>query len=124
MYSQLYSTKMIFNWSSKTILIAEDVESNFLYLEEVIKQTGAQILWAKNGIKAVEMFQQHKVDLVLMDIQMPLMNGFDATKAIKRKPQMFPLFLKRLMQWLKIEQKVWKQVVMTILPNQFQVRIY
>lgn len=91
MYSQLYSTKMIFNWSSKTILIAEDVESNFLYLEEVIKQTGAQILWAKNGIKAVEMFQQHKVDLVLMDIQMPLMNGFDATKAIKKKAPNVPI---------------------------------
>ncbi|MBI9057273.1 response regulator [Labilibaculum sp. DW002] len=74
-----------YDWSSKTILIAEDVESNFLFLEEVIKRTGASVLWAMNGKLAVEMFEDHKdkIDLVLMDIQMPFMNGFEATKAIK-----------------------------------------
>ena len=73
------------NWSSKTILIAEDVESNFLFLEEVIRKTGAEVLWAKNGEDAIEMFNCNKVDLILMDIQMPLMNGFEATKIIKKQ---------------------------------------
>jgi CheY-like chemotaxis protein len=73
-----------FDWSEKTILIAEDVESNYLFLEEVISRTGAKILWATNGQKAVELFSQHSIDLVLMDIQMPLLNGFDATRAIKQ----------------------------------------
>jgi len=73
-----------FNWSDKTILIAEDVESNFLFLEEVIGRTGAHILWATNGQNALDMFTQNNIDLILMDIQMPLMNGFDATRAIKK----------------------------------------
>lgn len=79
------------NWSSKTILVAEDVESNFLFLEEVIRKTGAEVLWAKNGQEAVEMFNNNKVDLILMDIQMPLMNGFDATKIIKKKNPDIPI---------------------------------
>lgn len=73
-----------FNWSEKTILIAEDVASNYLFLEEVIGRTGAKILWAKNGQNAIEMFTKNNIDLILMDIQMPLLNGFDATRAIKK----------------------------------------
>lgn len=72
------------NWCSKIILIAEDVESNFLFLEEVIRKTGAEVLWAKNGQDAIDMFNNNKVDLILMDIQMPKMNGFEATKIIKK----------------------------------------
>lgn len=73
-----------FNWSEKTILIAEDVESNYLFLEEVIGRTGAKIIWATNGQNAIDIFTQNDIDLILMDIQMPLLNGFDATRAIKK----------------------------------------
>ncbi|PTN08958.1 response regulator [Mangrovibacterium marinum] len=66
------------------ILIAEDVESNFLYLNAVLSKIKAKIIWAKNGREAVEMFRQHDdIDLVLMDLQMPEMNGYDATRLIK-----------------------------------------
>jgi len=80
-----------FNWSMKTILIAEDVESNYLYLEEVIKKTGAKILWAVNGVKAIELFHENKVDLILMDIQMPILNGFETTKIIKKENPNIPI---------------------------------
>lgn len=82
-----------YDWSSKTILIAEDVESNFLFLEEVIKRTGAKIIWATNGKKAVEIFREQKkeIDLILMDIQMPFMNGFEATKSIKKESPNIPI---------------------------------
>ncbi|NOU60775.1 response regulator [Marinifilum caeruleilacunae] len=73
-----------FNWSEKTILIAEDVESNYLFLEEVLGRTGANIIWATNGQNAIDIFTQNDIDLILMDIQMPLLNGFDATRAIKK----------------------------------------
>ncbi|MPQ46614.1 response regulator [Marinifilum sp. N1E240] len=80
-----------FNWSDRTILIAEDVESNFLFLEEVIGRTGANILWATNGQNALDIFNQNNIDLILMDIQMPLMNGFDATRAIKKLNPKIPV---------------------------------
>lgn len=66
------------------ILIAEDVESNFLYLNAVLSKVKAEIVWAKNGYEVVELFQQHQnFDLILMDLQMPELNGYEATRIIK-----------------------------------------
>lgn len=68
------------------ILIAEDVESNFLYLKAVLSKMNATIFWAKNGIEAIEICDRERsIDLVLMDLQMPEMNGYAATKILKSK---------------------------------------
>jgi signal transduction histidine kinase len=65
------------------ILLAEDDESNYLYMEVVLKQAGCDYLLAKNGFEAVELCKQHTgITLVLMDIKMPVMNGLEATKLI------------------------------------------
>jgi len=71
-------------WAGKTILIAEDVESNFIYLSEILKDTGVNILWAENGKVACEIAKRNsKIDLILMDILMPEMDGYEATVKIK-----------------------------------------
>lgn len=76
--------KEIIDLQGKTILIAEDEEYNYMFLDELLKNTGATIIWAKNGVEAVEICKQSTpLDLILMDIKMPLMNGFEATKKIK-----------------------------------------
>lgn len=68
------------------ILIAEDVESNFLYLNAVLSKIDAKIFWAKNGVEAVEFCEkEEQIDLVLMDLQMPEMNGYEATAMIKKQ---------------------------------------
>lgn len=68
------------------ILIAEDVESNFLYLKAVLSKLNANVFWAKNGLEVVEICEKEKdLDMVLMDLQMPEMNGYEATQLLKAK---------------------------------------
>jgi two-component system, cell cycle response regulator DivK len=73
------------------ILIAEDVESNFLYLKAVLSKLNATIYWAKNGIEAIEICENNSVDLVFMDLQMPEMNGYEATEMLKKKFPTLPI---------------------------------
>ncbi len=71
--------------SGKTILIAEDVESNFQLLETYLLKTNAKILWAQNGQEAIDFCKNNNdIDLILMDMQMPVLNGYEATKEIKK----------------------------------------
>lgn len=71
-------------WGHKTILITEDVESNFIYLRELLRPTEAQLIWARNGKEAIkEVEKNRKINLVLMDILMPQMDGYEASKKIK-----------------------------------------
>jgi CheY-like chemotaxis protein len=72
-----------FDWHGKTILIAEDEEFNFLYLREILASTKATIIRAMDGEMAVNICQNKSVDVVLMDIKMPKMNGLEATKSIR-----------------------------------------
>jgi CheY-like chemotaxis protein len=69
----------------RTVLVAEDVEWNYKFLEILLgTYTKAKVLWAKDGVEAVKLCKEHpEIDLVLMDIQMPAMNGYEATRLIK-----------------------------------------
>ncbi|MCF8268050.1 MAG: response regulator, partial [Ignavibacteriales bacterium] len=72
------------DWSGKTILIAEDEKSNFQLIEATLLKTCSKLIWAKNGKEAVEICKSgQKLDLILMDMRMPEMNGYEATKIIK-----------------------------------------
>ncbi len=65
------------------ILIVEDDDLNFLYIEAVIKMINCDYLHARNGVEAVEICKQNdQITLVLMDIKMPVMNGVEATQII------------------------------------------
>lgn len=67
-----------------TILVAEDNMDNFLYIEQLLISQGMKVLHAKNGLEAVGFIKTDKsIDLILMDIKMPEMNGYEATKLIK-----------------------------------------
>jgi CheY-like chemotaxis protein len=73
------------DWSKKTILIAEDEDSNYLYLEAVLQKTGANLLWARSGEEALDACKQNpKIDVILMDLQMPNINGYEARQQIKQ----------------------------------------
>ena len=84
--------KLIHDWSSKTILVAEDVPTNYMLIEAVLRKTNVKLIWAKNGQEAVEKCLDNKdIDLVLMDIQMPVTTGMDATQAILKFRKALPI---------------------------------
>jgi len=68
----------------KLILIVEDDKSNYELLKTVLKKSGMDIIWAKNGIEGIKHCKENPdIDLVIMDINMPEMNGYEATNEIK-----------------------------------------
>lgn len=69
----------------KTILIAEDEELNYLLMFEFFKEANVNIMRAENGKDAVDMFKKNSdISLVMMDLKMPVMSGFEATALIKK----------------------------------------
>lgn len=76
---------------NKNLLIAEDERVNFIYIEEILEETGANIHHALNGKLAVELADNNEIDIVLMDLKMPEMTGFEATKIIRKKYPNLPI---------------------------------
>ena len=77
-------TDATYSWAGKTVLIVEDNETSNIYFEAALRKTKANLIWAKNGLEAVETAKSNaNIDLILMDINMPKMDGIEATKIIK-----------------------------------------
>ncbi|HBA87237.1 MAG TPA: hypothetical protein DCZ75_04395 [Geobacter sp.] len=67
------------------LLLAEDDATILKFLGLMLNRSNYQVDFAENGMKAVEMWEKGQYDLVLMDVQMPRLNGFEATGAIREK---------------------------------------
>ncbi len=73
-----------YHWAGKTIAVAEDELANFLLIKELLDETKAKILHAQNGEEIIDLvYKHHDIDMILMDINMPKLNGYEATKKIK-----------------------------------------
>src|SRR5687768_8465519 len=70
--------------SVKTVLLAEDYEDSRLMLARLLEMSGYRVLEAADGREAVEAAERECPDLVLMDLQMPVLDGFTATSIIRR----------------------------------------
>lgn len=96
-------------WSDKNILIVEDMEANYLYMTEALRRTGVTILHARNGFEALEQVKEQKqIDLVLMDINMPGMDGFEATIKIKEINRSLPVIAQTAMKVDNLESRCKK----------------
>ncbi len=82
-------TKLDYGQENYKVLIVEDNKINMLLAKTLIKQIipNGTVFEAKNGQKAVEKFEILNPDLILMDVQMPIMNGYEATQEIRKTPK-------------------------------------
>ena len=82
------------NWRNKIILIAEDDEVNYHFLEAVFADTQAQLIHVNNGSQAIEICRTiAKIDIILMDIKMPEKSGYEAIQEIKKFRKDIPIIV-------------------------------
>jgi len=73
---------------SKCILVVEDQKDNRQILRDLLTNAGFEMIEAENGEDAVASAQARRPDLILMDIQLPILDGYEATRRIKADPDL------------------------------------
>ncbi|MBN1952261.1 MAG: response regulator [Bacteroidales bacterium] len=79
------------NLENLSILVVEDDNMNYLYLQQIFKLTKGTFVRAKNGTEALEMAQNQSFDIILMDIQLPDISGTDVTREIRKFNPAIPI---------------------------------
>ncbi|HQA75858.1 MAG TPA: response regulator [Salinivirgaceae bacterium] len=106
------------NWSNKTILIAEDDISNTLYLTETLRKTKVNIISVKTGQEAIEEVKSGRyIDLILMDIKMPVIDGLTATKEILKIDPNIPIIAQTAYAFIEDIERAKKAGCIDFIPK-------
>lgn len=100
----------------KYVLIAEDVDCNYMLASLVLKKE-YRVERAHNGREAVEMVEREMPDIVLMDIKMPVMDGYEACEIIKKKHPELPIIAVTAYTQMEEEPHIMKQGFDGFLPK-------
>ena len=73
---------------TKRIHVVEDQEDNRQILRDLLTNAGYEMLVAEDGVQALEQAEKHRPDLILMDIQLPVLDGYEATRRLKANPEL------------------------------------
>ena len=92
------------NPKKATLLIAEDNESNYILIRAVLKEY--DLLHAHDGNEAVRLYREHRPDLILMDLKMPDMDGYEATVEIRKEDSDIPIIAVTAFAFSEDEQRV------------------
>ena len=81
------TTNLSASIAQKTVLVVEDSPTEAENIRAVLAEIGLQVVWAVNGPDGLQKAQEIHPDLIVMDVNMPGMNGFEVVQALKRNPQ-------------------------------------
>jgi len=76
------------DYSGYTVLIVDDIPVNIILLKTMLTRTNVKVLTASNGQEAIDIVRNSKPELILLDIQMPVMNGWEVLQTIKEDPKL------------------------------------
>jgi two-component system cell cycle response regulator DivK len=104
---------------TKRILVVEDQEDNRQILRDLLASAGFEMIKAIDGEAGVAAATAHRPDLILMDIQLPIMDGYEATRRIKANPELnaIPIIAVTPMRSRPTRARRWPQDVMPISPS-------
>lgn len=96
-----------YNWEDKQVLVAEDVETNFLLVQAILKKTKINITWVVNGKGVFEHLEAGlKPDLLLLDIRMPEMDGYEVIEKLKAEENDLPVIALTAYAMREDEEKI------------------
>lgn len=95
--------------STKTILVVDDSKTDFLYVKNILDHGGYKVAYAPSGADGIQMAKDLKPDCILMDVVMPEMNGFQATRAISRELETADIPILMLSSKSQQTDKVWAE---------------
>lgn len=78
-------TSIAENIENKTILVVDDQLMNCEMVGFILEETNVNVIFAGNGVEAIEQANSHSPDLILMDIQMPIMDGITACETLRKQ---------------------------------------
>ncbi len=84
-----------YQFSDKTILVVEDIDTSIKFFDAALRKSQANILWAKNGEEAINILNEKAkgIDLVLLDLNLPGINGFDVLKHLRKIEPELPVIV-------------------------------
>jgi CheY-like chemotaxis protein len=92
----------------KSILIVEDDQSNYELLKAILRKTKTDIEWARNGLEAIEFCKSKIPDIILMDIKMPNMDGFETVSRLRKMGVSTPIIAQTAYARIEDKSKILK----------------
>jgi CheY-like chemotaxis protein len=113
----------LYNWEDKKILIAEDVLVNYLFFVALFKKTKAELIHARDGYQVLDILKETDVDLILMDMVMPGMNGIETTREVRKTHLHVPIIAQTSMSERSDKDDIFKAGCNDIITKPIKPRI-
>jgi signal transduction histidine kinase/BarA-like signal transduction histidine kinase len=98
--------KKEYNFLGKKVLLVEDNQINVMVSQQILEKVNLKVIVAYNGLEAVNMMKQEHFDIVLMDIQMPIMDGYEASKEIRTFNKYIPILALSASVFMEVKNRI------------------
>ena len=121
--SSYTNKEQVYNWEGKKILIAEDVLVNYLFFVALFKKTKVELIHARDGYQVLDILKETEVDMILMDMVMPRLDGIETTKEVRKTHLNIPIIAQTSMSERTDKDDIFKAGCNDIITKPIKPRI-